>query len=103
MIYKNEDLLDVVDLDQNGEEVYKDGNVFFTGTVQRFDNNNVLQEEWEYVNGYKEGLCSLYYPNGQKKLEYVWGDGGYNGQVKRWDDQGNLIYSKLWIGGDEQP
>lgn len=65
----------------------------FTGvTYEYWPNTQILNNESEYVDGYEEGLQREYHQNGQLRLEYYKKDDFVYNYMKKWDEQGNLIY-----------
>lgn len=65
----------------------------FTGiSYEYFPNTQILSYEAEYVEGYVEGLQREYHSNGQKKKEWYSKDGHVYNYLKKWDEQGNLVY-----------
>jgi antitoxin component YwqK of YwqJK toxin-antitoxin module len=100
IVLEDDPNLNEVDCDFDGCPVYEYNGSPFTGFVKCFFYNSTSVEgEYEYQNGYRLGLQTCYYSNGQKDREYTLGDGGFDGVYKRWDEQGNLLSSETWVNG----
>ncbi|MHA3788361.1 toxin-antitoxin system YwqK family antitoxin [Flavobacterium hauense] len=81
-------------LDSGGVPVYQYRGEPFTGIIEEYYDNNVLQSEEEYQNGYREGWIRSYYYNGNIDTEYQ----DHNnitvpGTYKEFDENGNLVHS----------
>jgi antitoxin component YwqK of YwqJK toxin-antitoxin module len=101
IVNENDPNLDIYDTDINGDDMYEYNGVPFTGIIHYYFTNapytNVVEGEFSFVNGEKEGLQTTYFDNGQMASQFIIGLGGYDGMMQEWDKQGNLIYSKMWI------
>lgn len=65
----------------------------FTGvSFEYFANTQILAYEAEYIDGYVEGLQREYHSNGQMKMEWFSKDDYVYNYLKKWDEQGNLVY-----------
>lgn len=87
--------------DVNGNFLYNYMGKPFTGIIEIYD-RTVLIGEYGYDDGYKWGIQKSYYPDGKLEEEWHIGTGGINGQWRRWDQSGNLIYNKIWVANQEQ-
>jgi antitoxin component YwqK of YwqJK toxin-antitoxin module len=114
----------IIDENDAEDDIEFDGDMLryqgqpFTGTMQAHHINHVLAGEWEYLNGFTEGLCREWYDNGQLSEEchsvrgLMEGKGcewhkngvlksvshalhGVRLEVDEWDDAGLLI--KHWV------
>jgi antitoxin component YwqK of YwqJK toxin-antitoxin module len=64
----------------------------FTGTAfSRFENGK-LQHATQYVNGLKQGLMLVWYPDGKPQLMSTYRKGHLNGRFKGWYQFGAVIY-----------
>ena len=65
----------------------------FTGIANEYyDNTQILSSKTQFVDGYIEGLQTEYYFNGNKKTEYYKKDDFIYNYLKKWNEQGDLIY-----------
>jgi len=65
----------------------------FTGiSFEYHKNTQILLNESQYIDGYIEGLQIEYHSNGQKSNEYYSKHGHVRQYMKKWDEQGKLIY-----------
>lgn len=95
------DDLELVGFDAGGVEMFDYEGQPFTGIVVNKIGNVVVKES-EYQNGYKEGLQRAYhYPSGSIEMEYTLKNNSFEGVVKRWDEQGNLIRESNWHNGQK--
>lgn len=94
--------LNGVSFDLNGNMIYHYNGQLFTGIMELYE-NAVLIGEYEFNDGHEWGLQRDYYANGQIQSEFYIGAGGMNGQSREWDANGNIIYDRMWINGNEQP
>lgn len=66
----------------------------FTGIMLCFENDGTLSYEQECTNGYQDGWCRAYHPNGRKSEEYeLLHNHVVSGTYKEWDENGNLTGS----------
>lgn len=67
-----------------------------------YHQGTVLVHEHEYRNGTRWGSQKDWYPDGKPKSAYTIGSGGLNGRWQRWDESGNLVYDRMWVGNEPQ-
>lgn len=61
------------------------------GNFKKYNEANILIEEYTYENGIKNGLARRYYDNGKLKWEGIYKNNIINATNKRFDDLGCLI------------
>ncbi len=72
----------------------------WTGTYQLYYANGQKAYEWYYNNqGHRTGIQKYFYPNGQVKYQGNWEDGEVAGNVKVFDEMGNLTATRLYTQG----
>jgi antitoxin component YwqK of YwqJK toxin-antitoxin module len=107
MLRVNIDDPNLIDIgfDGNGDLILAYNGIPFTGIEEEYYKSNPQQllAETEYQNGHMLGICREYHLNGQLKMEYTKGKGGFDGTFKTWDTNGILLTSSLWIAGEKQP
>jgi len=59
------------------------------GIVKEYEKGK-LKAAWRYQNGLKDGITTIYYPSGTKKLELRYKKGKLNGISKEYFENGNL-------------
>lgn len=72
---------------------YSYNGIPFTGIAYEYlENTQLYIHESSFIDGFEEGLQIKYHPNGQKSVEYYSKNGDVYNYVKKWDNEGNLIY-----------
>ena len=56
--------------------------------------------ELTWNNGKRDGKCTEWYDNGQKKLEGHWVEGKKNGKWYYWYDSGKIIKDEIHEAGE---
>ena len=64
------------------------GNVEDWMEINRENREDEDEDDWNYKNGKKEGLRTVWFKNGQKKLEEDYKDGKEEGVSTRWYESG---------------
>jgi antitoxin component YwqK of YwqJK toxin-antitoxin module len=103
IVLETDPLLEPYDTDVNEGFMYSYDGIPFIGIIRGFDDDNILQCEYSYQDGYRWGLQREWHDNGQLRAEYTIGEGLYDGLRRVWDEQGNLTFSIMWIKGVRQP
>lgn len=70
-----------------------------TGLWRWFDKDSVLFQTVNYTNGKTFGMLQAYYANGKIKKEGFVNDYKYNGPVKYYNDEGELIVTEYYKNG----
>jgi antitoxin component YwqK of YwqJK toxin-antitoxin module len=73
----------------NGEVLYKNTSILFSGVYQEYYSNGKLESEYNYKNGKKEGLCKEWNSNEKLELECNFKKGEKDGLCKEWYSNGN--------------
>lgn len=93
------DDLDIHGFDLGGTEIMHFQGRPFTG-IETTTENGVLTGEREFQNGYCHGIQREYhYLSGVLIEEFTMIDNSFDGDYKRWDEQGNLISRSVWDKG----
>jgi antitoxin component YwqK of YwqJK toxin-antitoxin module len=74
----------------NGEVLYKNTSILFSGVYQEYYSNGKLESEYNYKNGKKEGLCKEWNSNGKLESEYNYKNGKKEGLCKEWNSNEKL-------------
>ena len=61
------------------------------GTWTIVDKEQRTISVFEFINGQRNGLCKWYFPSGQLMQEISYTQGFVDGQLRKWDADGNLI------------
>ena len=61
------------------------------GTWTIVDKEERTVSVFEFINGQRNGLCKWYFPSGQLMQEITYTQGLIDGQLRKWDADGNLI------------
>ena len=61
-----------------------------------------IKEERYYSNGWKNGPQIAYWENGNKRFEFVAINDVYEGELKEWSNDGNLIHLGTYKKGQEE-
>ena len=82
--------------------MYKDSSfsTLFTGELAKYWENGHLEQKAHYVNGFKEGVCTYYYPNTKQvesTITYV--HGKRHGEQMSYYKNGQLHYKEYWENG----
>jgi antitoxin component YwqK of YwqJK toxin-antitoxin module len=78
-------------------------NGLLNGTSKRwYVNNKQLMEERLYSNGKKNGRQVSYWENGNKRFEFFAKDDAYEGELKEWNIEGQLIHLANFVNGQEE-
>ena len=65
----------------------------FTGIAfENWEGTQILMNESEYIDGYEDGIQREYHQNGQVRIEYYKKNDFVYNYMKKWNDQGILIY-----------
>lgn len=73
-----------------------------SGGLKKWFPNKQLMEERYYRQGKKNGKQIAYWPNGNKRFEFVAKDDGYEGELKEWSINGQLFHLANFVNGQEQ-
>lgn len=96
----NYNLIDDIGVDLGGSSIYHYQGIGFTGIVEFYDHNGVLEAELEYKNGFHEGFEREYYSNGQLEFECHIYRNMFVGTYKKWNESGQLIRHLIYKNGD---
>ena len=72
----------------NGEVLYRNTSILFSGIYQEYYSNGKLESEFNYKNGKKEGLCREWYSDGKLESEFNYKDNKKEGFCKKWYSNG---------------
>lgn len=86
-------------LDTIGKNSYYKG--LLSGMQQKWYDKNVLMEQRYYLRGAKNGRQTAYWENGKKKFEFNAKNDAYEGELKEWNQNGNLIHLATFKDGQE--
>lgn len=102
-LYVQEDDLTVTGIDPAYKEIYNYQGQPFTGFIRDYFDGQLPMFDLEYKNGYREGAYIEYFENppGRKKEEYHEKYGLLNGDYKRWNLKGDLLYHALYEDDEE--
>lgn len=92
--------LDAQNNDTLSKSGYLDG--LLSGLSQKWYKKNVLQEERFYINGAKNGKQIAYWANGKKKFDFTAQNDTYEGVLKEWNVNGDLIHLATFKDGQEE-
>ncbi|MDG1775751.1 MAG: hypothetical protein P8H33_00005, partial [Crocinitomicaceae bacterium] len=86
----------------NGEVLYRNTSILFSGIYQEYYSNGKLESEFNYKENKKEGFCKKWYSNGKQKFE-----GNFKNNLKdsfciEWDAKG-IMDLKKYENGEEIP
>ena len=86
----------------NGEVLYRNTSILFSGIYQEYYSNGKLESEFNYKENKKEGVCKKWYSNGKQKFE-----GNFKNNLKdsfciEWDAKG-IMDLKKYETGEEIP
>jgi antitoxin component YwqK of YwqJK toxin-antitoxin module len=104
-LYKSVNELELVGFDGANGEIYNYDEEPFTGFLRRKWGNGAPISDVEYKHGYKEGAVIEYSdPDrpGFRREEYHVKYGCLNGDYKRWNKKGELIYHARWKDNEEE-
>ena len=77
-------------------------NGLLSGELKKWFPNRQLMEERYYKQGKKNGKQIAYWPNGNKRFEFVAKDDGYEGELKEWSVNGHLFHQANFVNGKEE-
>lgn len=85
------DLIKIIDLDYSKEDdLYYHNNELFTGFVSQYQHQNgSVSIKQEYRNGKREGKHTVYWSNGNKKMEYFECSNGEEKDKRYWEYDGS--------------
>ncbi|MDG1146746.1 MAG: hypothetical protein P8N52_00440 [Crocinitomicaceae bacterium] len=72
----------------NGEVLYRNTSILFSGIYQEYYSNGELESEFNYKNGKKEGLCREWYSDGKLESEFNYKENKKEGFCKKWYSNG---------------
>ena len=84
---------------RNGVTYLAEEETPFTGRAESFYENGQKEMEWNYKDGMKEGLMTVWYENGQKQKEGNWRDGKRDGLDTTWYESGQKRYEGKYKDG----
>ena len=70
--------------------------------IKKWFPNKKIREERTYANGMKNGKQIAYWDNGNKRFEFTAVDDKYEGEMKEWDYNGNLLHLAHYKNGQEE-
>ena len=73
----------------NGEVLYKNTSILFSGICQEYYSKGKLESEFNYKNGKKEGMCREWYSDGKLESEFNYKDNKKEGMCREWYSDGN--------------
>jgi antitoxin component YwqK of YwqJK toxin-antitoxin module len=91
----DKDKKDTISIDE-----YNNG--LLNGTSKKWYPNKQLMEERFYSKGRKNGKHVSYWQNGNKRFEFFAKDDAYEGELKEWSVDGNLIHLANFKNGQEE-
>ncbi len=77
-------------------------NGLLSGDQKKWFPNRQLMEERYYRQGKKNGKQIAYWPNGNKRFEFVAKDDGYEGELREWSENGHLFHLANFVNGQEE-
>jgi antitoxin component YwqK of YwqJK toxin-antitoxin module len=77
-------------------------NGLLSGGLKKWFPNKQLMEERYYEQGKKNGKQIAYWPNGNKRFEFVAKDDGYEGELREWSVNGQLFHLANFVNGQEE-
>ncbi|WP_338946227.1 toxin-antitoxin system YwqK family antitoxin [Fusobacterium canifelinum] len=77
----------------------KDGKKVYTGIVEKYSEDGILQERREYKNGKADGISKFFYPDGKLSSETTYKNGKRNGLEKAYQENGKLEYEIKYKDG----
>ncbi|MDG1724571.1 MAG: hypothetical protein P8I11_02640, partial [Bacteroidia bacterium] len=83
----------------NGEVLYKNTSILFSGVYQEYYSNGKLESECNFKNGKKDGLVKEWYSNGNQKFEGSFKKGEKEGLSKEWYSNGNQKFEGSFKNG----
>jgi antitoxin component YwqK of YwqJK toxin-antitoxin module len=92
-------------LSPNGNDIitlegYANG--LLSGGSKKWFPNKQLMEHRYYRKGKKNGRQIGYWPNGNKRFEFVAKDGDYEGELREWGENGHLFHLGNFVNGHEE-
>lgn len=83
-----------------GEMCYeKESGMLLNGTLHRYYDNGVVQEDMSYANGVKNGVTRQYYPDGKQQAYLVYQNGLLEGRASVYYDNGYVKYETDYTAG----
>ena len=77
-------------------------NGLLSGGSRKWFANRQLMEERYYRRGRKNGRQLAYWPNGNKRFEFVAKEDGYEGELREWSENGHLFHLANFVNGQEE-
>ena len=77
-------------------------NGLLSGVQKKWFDNKQLMEERYYRQGKKNGKQIAYWPNGNRRFEFVAKDDGYEGELREWSENGHLFHLANFVTGQEE-
>jgi antitoxin component YwqK of YwqJK toxin-antitoxin module len=77
-------------------------NGLLSGDQKKWFPNKQIMEDRYYRQGKKNGKQIAYWPNGNKRFEFVAKDDGYEGELKEWSVNGHLFHLANFVNGQEE-
>jgi antitoxin component YwqK of YwqJK toxin-antitoxin module len=77
-------------------------NGLLSGGLKKWFPNKQLMEERYYEQGKKNGKQIAYWPNGNKRFEFVAKNDGYEGELREWSVNGQLFHLANFVNGQEE-
>lgn len=72
------------------------------GLYMEWFDNGQIEYIGDYINGMRDGLSTSWYRNGGKESEEYWLKEQLNGNIKYWDEDGNLLFDLEYKNGLNQ-
>jgi antitoxin component YwqK of YwqJK toxin-antitoxin module len=79
---------------------YIDGHLH--GICKKWYQSKQLSEQRNYYMGKKQGLQTVYWPNGSKKFEFIAQNDAYEGLLQEWTYDAKLIHVANYKNGQEE-
>ena len=95
----------LIKLQENSNDTISIGNYLKgkkNGIFKRFYNNNLLQEQREFIMGKKDGEHKGYWDNGKLAFYYLLKEDVYDGTQRDWNRDGQLIKSLNYVDGHQE-
>jgi len=97
---EEEEIFECIGIDNAGGLIYKYQGVLFTGIIEHYYNNILVGEEG-YIDGHPGGIQRNYFHSGKIKTEYHEYYAKPHGDVKIWDESGQLTHHSIYEHGKQ--
>jgi len=94
-------VLEMVEVDNAGGPVFYFEGKPFNGIIESFYENGKKMDESEFTDGHIGGVQREFYENGQIKEEYWEYFAKPSGDMKLWNEEGELIHHSVWKEGEK--